>query len=53
LRLFPSPARLFVRLDPAVDFVLNADVQRHWSTDQGFSFASLVIGPTLPARFGF
>lgn len=45
--------RLFVPLDPAVDLVLTADVQRHWSTQDRFQFTNVVIGPALSARFGF
>ncbi|WP_199555361.1 hypothetical protein [Sandaracinobacteroides hominis] len=45
--------RLFVALDPAVDLVLTADVQRHWSTVDRFRITNVVIGPALSARFGF
>lgn len=42
--------RLFVPLDPAVDLVLSADLQRHWSTLDRFQFTNLVVGPVLSAR---
>ena len=45
--------RVIVELDPAVDLQVTADLRRSWSSAEGFSITSFIIGPTLVARLGF
>ncbi|MFN3371167.1 MAG: hypothetical protein ACK4Z0_06520 [Sphingomonadaceae bacterium] len=42
-----------VALDPGVDLVLTADVQRNRSNFEGRSFTNVIVGPALSARVGF
>lgn len=45
--------RLVMPLDPAVDLALTADIQRNWSSADGFSYTNVIVGPALSASFGF
>jgi hypothetical protein len=46
-------SRLVVPLDPAVDLLFTADLQRNWSNRPDAGYSNLILGPAVSARFRF